>query len=302
MEVSYYIECQSNSEKYYATACLTADQRSALFTFKIDANYEDTNINESNELWTRIEPLLKKSFGRIEMILSEEHIKTIPVQKRRRNERSSTKIEKESVKIQVKMHPVRNSAKDLEKLLADDKTACLKFLSFNSIAKSGDSCWNENTKSIFKEKGIEFLGVNMLPLENNSSNDKFASPIKSTTKNEAAKTSTITTLTVTSKKTISTIFSTTSTSTTSLWTKPLTSIPLTILTPLLNATIKPSTTTTHQSVISKPVNGLVLKETITSSTISSSYSWCYSWCVSMNYTKCQLTVYTDFRQCEWNGG
>ena len=300
MEVSYYIECQSNSEKYYATACLTADQRSALFTFKIDANYEDTNINESNELWTRIEPLLKKSFGRIEMILSEEHIKTIPVQKRRRNERSSTKIEKESVKIQVKMHPVRNSAKDLEKLLADDKTACLKFLSFNSIAKSGDSCWNENTKSIFKEKGIEFLGVNFR-VENNPSNDKFASPIKSTTKNEATKTSTITTLAIMSTKTISTIFSTTTTSTTLPSTKPSTSIPLTILTPLSNAPIKPSTTTTHPSVISKPVNGLILKET-TSSSLSSSYSWCYSWCKSMNYTKCQLSVYTDFRQCEWNGG
>ena len=300
MEVSYYIECQSNSKEYYATTCLDADKRSAEFSFEIDVNYQDTNMNESNGLWTRFEPLLKKSFGRIEINLSEEQIQKFPVRKRRRNGRSSTQIEKQSVKIQVDMHPVRNSAKDLEQLLADDKTACLKFLSFNSIAKSGDSCWNENTKSIFKEKGIEFLGVNFR-VENNPSNDKFASPIKSTTKNEAAKTSTITTLTVTSKKTISTIFSTTTTSATLPLTKPSTSIPSTILTPLSNAPIKPSTTTTHPSVISKPVNGLILKET-TSSTLSLSYSWCYSWCTSMNYTKCQLTVYTDFRQCEWNGG
>ena len=304
MEVSYYIECQSNSEEYYDPTCLTADKRSAEFLFKIDANYQDTNINKSNELWTRVEPLLKKSFGRIEIILSKEQIQTFPVRKRRRNGRSSTQIEKQSVRIQAGMHPVRNSAKDLEQLLADDKTACLKFLSFNSIAKSGDSCWNENTKSIFKEKEIEFLGVDMLRLENNPSNDKFASPIKSTTKNEATKTSTITTLTITSTKTISTIFSTTTTSTTSPLTKPSTATLLTktILTPLLNAPMKPSITTTHQSVISKPVNGLILKETITSSTLSSSYSWCYLWCMSMNYTKCQLTIYTNFRQCEWNGG
>ena len=302
MEVSYYIECQSISEGYYAATCLTADKRSAVFTFKIDVNYEDTNINEPNKLWTRFEPLLEKSFGRIQIILSKEQVETTPVQKRRRMGRSSTEIEKETVQIQVGMHPVRNSAKDLEQLLADDKTACLKFLSFNSIAKSGDSCWNENTKGIFKEKGIEFLGVNIL--RNNPLNDNFASTINSTTKNEAPRTSTITTSTITSTKTSSTISSTTTSSTTSPLTKPSTAIPLTktILTPLLNATIKQSITTTHQSVISKPVSGLILTETIPSASLTSSYSWCYSWCLSMSYTKCQLTVYTNSRQCEWNGG
>lgn len=266
MEVSYYIECQS-IEGHYSATCLNADKRSAVFKFEIDDNLNDAGIKESNQLWTRIEPLLKRSFGRIEVILSMEKIETKSVQRRKRSERSSKKMDKESVKIQVEMRPVRNSAKDMELLLTDDKTACRKFLSLDSVAKSDDSCWNENTKGIFLEEGIDFKGVDLFRQENNSSNIKIASSTTSTTTP-----STTAHLTVSTTATTVTKTATTHTSTTT----------------------HISTATTHQTVISKPINELIPREHIT----SSSYSWCYSWCNKMNYTKCQLTVDTDFLQCE----
>ena len=295
MEVSYYIECQS-IEGHYSATCLNADKRSAVFNFEIDDNLNDAGIKESNELWTRIEPLLKRSFGRIEVTLSMENIETKSVQRLRRSERSSEKMGKKSVKIQVEMHPVRNSAKDMELLLTDDKKACMKFLSFNSIAKSGDSCWNENTKGIFLKEEIDFIGVDFFRLENNPSNDIPQSENEVTTTSVAT---TIATLTTPLTKTISTTFPTTTTSTTAHSTLATKATTVT-----KTAKTHTPTATTHQTVISKPINELILRENITSSTSPSSYSWCYSWCNKMNYTRCLLTVDTDnnFRQCEWIGG
>ena len=120
MEVSYYIECQS-IVGYYNPTCLTADIRLAVFTF-------DVQFQESNELWPKIEPLLMKSFGRIEIILSSNKIETGSLEKRRRSGRSLKKLDKTTVKIHVEMKPVRNSAQDIEELLKDERTACMKFL------------------------------------------------------------------------------------------------------------------------------------------------------------------------------
>ena len=295
MEVSYYIECQS-IEGYYNPTCLTADIRLAVFTFAVQ-------FQESNELWPRIEPLLMKSFGRLEIILSSNKIETGSLEKRKRKGRSLKKLDKTTVKIHVEMKPVRNSAQDIEELLTDERTACMKFLGFDSTAKFGDSCWNENTKEIFSGEEIDFLGVNLLWQNKNSSNDALINPIApvlapptyAATKSDPNLTSL--------EEPSTTIRSIQSTSTTD------TSTQISFITDVTSSstTVTQMSTTTKITVPITPKNGSSLTETSNTTIFEkkSSFSWCYSWCKSNNYTHCALAwnnyPSNSTRQCKWLG-
>ena len=67
MEISYYVECMSLKGDFNPT-CLTEDDRTAEFTFGSIANVLDNDSKKSGKIWARIEPLLKKSFGIVEIV------------------------------------------------------------------------------------------------------------------------------------------------------------------------------------------------------------------------------------------
>lgn len=137
MEISYYFECFSYKADY-DPKCLRIDVLTAEFSFQMqfDEDYNDILSSKSTTLLKDIEPLLKQSFGVMEINLS------------------NTKIRKGSVIIVEELRPIRNSVSEIKLLLNNDKNTCEEFLD-----ETTDLCWHKNTEKIFKEKGFKFLGV-----------------------------------------------------------------------------------------------------------------------------------------------
>ena len=100
MEISYYLECYSYKAEY-VPKCLKTDVVSAEFSFDMpfEENYFDISSENTQQLWRDIGPLLKRSFGKIEI---------------------STKLKritKGSVIILIDIQPTRHSAADINSLL-----------------------------------------------------------------------------------------------------------------------------------------------------------------------------------------
>ena len=145
MEISYYFECFSYKAELFDPKCLRIDVLTVEFSFEMpfDDDYKDISSSNSTKLLKNIEPLLKQSFGVMEINLS------------------TTKILKGSVIIVEELRPVRNPVSDIKLLLENDKDACKEFLD-----ETNDLCWNKNTKKIFREKEFEFLGVKIIDEQN----------------------------------------------------------------------------------------------------------------------------------------
>ena len=80
MEISYYFECLTRLPKSEKTLqCIAIEIRRASFSFSesFHEDYKDTKSEKSKELWNKIEPILKRSFGVMEVDLTLVQI--IPV-------------------------------------------------------------------------------------------------------------------------------------------------------------------------------------------------------------------------------
>ena len=141
MEISYYFECFNYLEDYYPT-CLTEDVVSAEFTFDIlyVDDYSDSSSEKSIKLWNDIKPLLRKSFGKIEIDLSVMGMR------------------KGSVIITVEIKTIRNSIIDIQKLLNNEEETCKLFLNDFS-EETSKNCWKASAEQIFIDVGYKFLGV-----------------------------------------------------------------------------------------------------------------------------------------------
>ena len=142
MEISYYYECY-NFKANFDPKCLKIDVLTAEFSFwlPLHDDFNDILSSKSKTLLKIIEPLLKQSFGAMEINLSS----------------LETKIEKGSVIIVEELRPVRNSVPEVKLLLSNNKTSCEKFLDETNCL-----CWHENAQKIFQEKGFLFLGVKLI--------------------------------------------------------------------------------------------------------------------------------------------
>ena len=140
MEISYYFECFSYKADY-DPKCLRIDVLTAEFSFQMqfDEDYNDILSSKSTTLLKDIEPLLKQSFGVMEINLS------------------NAKIRKGSVIIVEELRPIRNSVPEIKLLLNNDKNTCEEFLGVSD--ETTDLCWHKNTEKIFREKEFKFLGV-----------------------------------------------------------------------------------------------------------------------------------------------
>ena len=154
MEISYYYEC-FRYKANFDPKCLEIDVLTAEFSFKLPFydDYNDILSSSSTSLLKIMEPLLKQSFGTMEINLS------------------STKIRKGSVIIVEELRPVRNSVSEVKLLLSNNRTSCEEFLDEKNCW-----CWHTNTQKIFRENGYEFLGVRII--ESNEQPAVF--PIRST--------------------------------------------------------------------------------------------------------------------------
>ena len=155
MEISYYYECFSYKANF-DPKCLTLDVLIAEFSFKLPFHddYNDILSSKSTALLKIMEPLLKKSFGAMEINLS------------------CTKIRKGSVIIVEELRPVRNSVSEVKLLLSNNKNSCEEFLDEKNCW-----CWHTNTQKIFRENGYEFLGVRII--ESNEQEEPTAFPTTS---------------------------------------------------------------------------------------------------------------------------
>ena len=142
MEISYYYECY-NFKAYFDPKCLKIDVLTAEYSFWLPSHddFNDILSSKSKTLLKIIEPLLKQSFGAMEINLSS----------------LETKITKGSVIIVEELRPVRNSVPEVKLLLSNNKTSCEKFLDETNCL-----CWHENAQKIFREKGFLFLGVKLI--------------------------------------------------------------------------------------------------------------------------------------------
>ena len=143
LEISYYFECYT-AVPDIALKCIFLAARAAFkFAESFHEDYEDLKSVKSNELWNMIEPLLEESFGVIEVDLSLINIKPIMIEE---------EIQK-SIQTEVDIIPIRNrnnsedqiSVENINTLLANDQ-------------------WNRKTENIFRQAGIKFEGVDLIPL------------------------------------------------------------------------------------------------------------------------------------------
>ena len=142
MEISYYYECFTYKAKY-VPKCLEADFVSAKFVFDLEflEDYKNISSAESKKLLSDIIPLIRKSFGGIDVDLSK------------------IRIEEGSVQLLVEIKLIRNSVSDIESLLNNHEDACRKFLGKESIDSVGDKCWYKNTEKIFEDEGYTFVDL-----------------------------------------------------------------------------------------------------------------------------------------------
>ena len=120
MEISYYVECMTLKGDFNPK-CLTEDDRTAEFTFGRIDNVSDNDSEKSGKIWKRIEPLLKQSFGKVEIVFSMKEIPQPSYSKLRRQIEPSWIVE-------ITMRPVRHSAKDILLLIENNAYSKKKLL------------------------------------------------------------------------------------------------------------------------------------------------------------------------------
>ena len=250
MEISYYVECMSFKGDFNPT-CLTEDDRTAEFTFGRIDNFSNNDSQKSGKIWARIEPLLKQSFGKIEVVFSMDNISQSDLSKQRR------KIQKFQLIVQLTMRPVRHSAEDMLLLIKNNEEACKQFLTNISNDASENSCWSNTAKRIFSENGIEFIGVilnSTSSQEDASSTAPETSTMKPTSGDISSQTSTPSTTTH------STLIKSTSTTTSS---------DSSTLSTISHSTTSVLSTTTHSPTM-KPTSESTRSHTSTPSTMTKS--------------------------------
>ena len=154
MEISYYVECYENKEKFIPR-CLTINTKMVDFTFNFTE--ENMKIGNSN-LEENIMSILKICFGTMTVEISiiqtrnEQEIDDIEILSRKC--RGGYQVW--PIQIKAVRQPYRTSGEldqNLMYLLLNNKTACKQFL-----GNANDNCWSSSTKKIFHDNGISFLG------------------------------------------------------------------------------------------------------------------------------------------------
>ena len=306
LEISYYIECESKLVEQYNPTCLTMDNRYAAFEFGSMGN------DSKQGLQKQIEPLLKQSFGKLEIYFSEDKRKD--TNKLARCSRKSTRKDSSTRTLYLQMKPIRESGESIDLLVANDIEACNQFLIHESTNNEKDQCWTDNTKQIFSEHGIEFIGVSLEQKHSPSdeifhstpttSNSRIVSTPTTTPTATAASslstgTATTTTVSSTSPSNIlelapSRTSSTALTTTSSLTETTISTIPTIASVPAStseSASTSGITTTIPSKTASLTLTGTTtttpsLGDSLLQPQINQCYSWCLSWCKHFDYHSC----------------
>ena len=124
--------------------CISMTARAAFkFAESFHEDYKDLKSVKTNDLWNKIEPLLVKSFGVIEVDLSLVNIEPVMIEEQIQ----------ESIQTEVDILPIRNKNNPGDEIFVEDINTLL-----------ADDQWNKNTENIFTDAGIEFVGVELIPI------------------------------------------------------------------------------------------------------------------------------------------
>ena len=132
-------------------------------TFHLD--YENLESETSIYLWNKLELLLEKTFGDIEVDLSLVNL---------REGFCARNLREGSIIVYVEILSIRNRKNPTERicnkdnisLLKNDKESCKIFLGYNSTNNDEGNCWKKRAEKIFMNEGIQFLGVYLNPTIN----------------------------------------------------------------------------------------------------------------------------------------